>query len=175
MLKTFRPMYVWVSWAIFLVFMVWILPSVAAANANAGLTESIDTNFSFNPMLIREIITSYGADGRQFYLVQRWTFDAVYPLAYGLPLSFSLWGLLLTSKYQRWSWLGMGAALFDYLENIAFSLLMLSYPALPLWAITFAVGLSLIKWVLLGSSFFIVMGLSVFRLIRLIRQRLRFK
>jgi hypothetical protein len=161
-------MYVWVSWAIFLVFMVWILPSVAAANANAGLTESIDTNFSFNPELIRDIIISYGADGRQFYLVQRWTFDAVYPLAYGLPLSFSLWGLLFTSKYQRWSWLGMGAALFDYLENIAFSLIMLGYPSLPLWAITFAVGLSMIKWILLGSSFLMVMVLSVLKLIRLI-------
>ena len=166
MLKTFKPIYVWVSWTIFLLFMVWILPSVADANVSAGLTESIDTNFTFNPALIRDIIIGYGPDGRQFYLIQRWTFDAVYPLAYGLPLSFSLWGLLFTSKYKRWSWLGMGASLFDYLENIALSLIILSYPLLPLWAITIAVGLSMMKWLLLGSSFVLVIVLSVIKGLR---------
>ena len=166
MFITFKPIYVWMSWAMFLVFMVWILPSVAEANINAGLTESIDTNFSFNPIAIRDIIIAYGPAGRQFYLVQRWTFDAVYPLAYGLPLSFSLWGLLLTSNHQRWSWLPMGASLFDYIENTAYSLIILGYPALPLWAITLAVGMSLIKWILLGSSFMLVIVLSVIKLYR---------
>lgn len=171
MLNTFKPTYVWLSWTIFLIFMVWILPAVAQANLDAGLTESIDTNFSFNPAQIRDIIIAYGPEGRQFYLMQRWTFDAVYPLAYGLPLSASLWGLLLNSKYKRLSWLGMGAALFDYLENIAFSLLILAYPSLPLWAITIATGLSVVKWTLLGGSFLLVVVLSGLKVILKIQKR----
>lgn len=151
--------------------MVWILPAVAQANLDAGLTESIDTNFSFNSFQIRDIIIAYGPEGRQFYLMQRWTFDAVYPLAYGLPLSASLWGLLLNSKYKRLSWLGMGAALFDYLENIAFSLLILGYPSLPLWAITIATGLSVVKWTLLGGSFLLVVVLSGLKVILKIQKR----
>ena len=160
MLKTFKPIFVYLSWLIFAVFMVWILPAVARANVEAGLTESIDTNFSFNPSLIRDIIIAYGEEGRTFYLIQRWTFDAVYPLAYGLPLSFSLWGLLKNSKFVRWSWLPMFASTFDYLENIAFSLIILSYPTLPLWNITIATILSLIKWILLGGSFVLVLYLA---------------
>jgi hypothetical protein len=157
MLKTFKPIYVYLTWIIFIVFMIWILPVVAQANVNAGLTESIDTNFSFNPTVIRDIIIAYGEEGRTFYLIQRWTFDAVYPLVYGLPLSFSLWGLLKNSEFVRWSWLPMFASTFDYLENIAFSLIILSYPSLPLWGITIAIILSALKWMLLGGSFLFLM------------------
>jgi hypothetical protein len=66
MLKTFKPIYVYLTWIIFIVFMIWILPVVAQANVNAGLTESIDTNFSFNPTVIRDIIIAYGEEGRTF-------------------------------------------------------------------------------------------------------------
>jgi len=174
MLKTYKPIYVYLSWLIFALFMVLILPAVAQANVNAGLTESIDTNFSFNPNLIREIIMSYGDEGRTFYVIQRWTFDAIYPLVYGLPLSLSLWGLLQHSTYLRWSWLGMFAATFDYLENIAFTLIIFTYPTLPLWAITVAVMLSALKWLLLGSGFLLVMILSINYIYILIRKQIKF-
>jgi hypothetical protein len=172
MLKTLKPIYVYLSWLIFALFMVLILPAVAQANVNAGLTESIDTNFSFNPILIREIIMSYGDEGRKFYLIQRWTFDAIYPLVYGVPLSLSLWGLLQRSTFIKWSWLGMFSSAFDYFENIAFTLIILTYPSLPLWAVTFAIILSIIKWLLLGSSFLLVMILLINKFYRfLISQR----
>ena len=174
MLKTLKPIYVYLSWLIFALFMVLILPAVAQANVNAGLTESIDTNFSFNPNLIREIIIGYGDEGRTFYLIQRWTFDAIYPLVYGVPLSLSLWGLLQNSTFIKWSWLGMFASAFDYLENIAFTLIIFTYPSLPLWAITIAIVLSVIKWLLLGSSFLLVMTLSIKSIYFFLRKRTKF-
>jgi hypothetical protein len=157
----FNKWYVIIFWAIFVVFMVTVLPQVAMATEQAGLEGSIDTNFSFNPSLILQIITDYGPEGRRYYLIQRWTFDATYPLIYALPLAASLWGLLLHSTYQRWAWLPMFAASFDYFENIAFSFLMLAFPNIGLIGVTFAVVLSSIKWLFLGSSYLFVLTLSL--------------
>lgn len=163
----FNRLYLIVSWIVFTVFMITVLPNVALATEEAGLVGSIDTNFSFNPNSILQIIIDYGPEGRRYYLIQRWTFDAIYPLVYALPLAFSIWGLLLNSKYIRWAWLPMFAASFDYFENITYSLLMLSFPNIGVNGVMVGVILSAIKWLLLGSSYVMVLGLLLIRFIKM--------
>jgi hypothetical protein len=162
----FNRLYLILSWIVFTVFMITVLPNVALATEEAGLVGSIDTNFSFDPNSILQIIIDYGPEGRRYYLIQRWTFDAIYPLVYALPLAFSIWGLLLRSKYIRWAWLPMFAASFDYFENIAYSLLMLSFPNIGVNGVSIGVVLSAIKWLLLGSSYVVVFGLLVISILK---------
>lgn len=163
----FNRLYLIFSWIVFTVFMITVLPNVALATEEAGLVGSIDTNFSFDPHSILQIIIDYGPEGRRYYLIQRWTFDAIYPLVYALPLAFSIWGLLLHSNHIRWAWLPMFAASFDYFENITYSLLMLSFPNIGVNGVMVGVILSAIKWLLLSSSYVMVLGLLLIRFIKM--------
>jgi hypothetical protein len=140
--------YLILAWANFVLFMATILPWVSGLSQDAGLTQSIDTNFSFDPSSIYPIVASYGPDGRIFYLIQRWTFDVIWPLVYGWPLYVTL------RKYPvGWiaflPWIATG---LDYAENTAFSVLIGLYPMeidiLPFIGVTF----SLLKWIALGLS-----------------------
>ena len=167
----FNRWYVVMLWTIFLIFMITILPQVARAGELAGLEGSIDTNFSFNPSRILDIIIDYGPQGRRYYLIQRWTFDAIYPLVYALPLAFSLWGLLLGSPSIHWAWLPMLAALMDYLENITFSIIILLYPNIGVLGVAMGVILSLIKWIFLSASYGLVLWLLILRFIRFLKHQ----
>mgnify|MGYP003340603430 FL=1 len=100
-MKKYLSWFIFGSWLIFIVVLVLVLPGVAQANEANGLAESIDTNFSFSVTEIVRILTSYGKDGRAYYIFQRWTFDLYYPLVYGIPISLSLNGLLRGSPFQR--------------------------------------------------------------------------
>ena len=66
-------------------FFAFVLPKVSEKGDEMGLTESIDTNFSFDPSQIYPIVKNFGAKGRLFYIRQRWTFDLVFPIVYGVP------------------------------------------------------------------------------------------
>ena len=60
-LKRWHPnVYLVLAWATFLLFMATILPWVSGLSREAGLTESIDTNFSFDPSAIYRIVEAYG-------------------------------------------------------------------------------------------------------------------
>jgi hypothetical protein len=140
--------YLILAWANFILFMVTILPWVSGLSQEAGLTQSIDTNFSFDPSTIYPIVASYGADGRLFYLIQRWTFDLIWPLVYAWPLFVTL------RKYPiGWiaflPWLATG---FDYAENISFSVIVGLYPYEFEWIVLLGITMSLIKWIALGLS-----------------------
>ena len=67
----------------FLVFTSVVLPYISNLTERViGVSESIDTNFSFNLFTLYTIIDSYQEEGRRFYVFIRWTFDVVWPLIY---------------------------------------------------------------------------------------------
>ncbi len=163
------------TWFVFVFFMVVILPAVSMATFEQGLTESIDTNFAFDPSLIYPIVESYGAEGRAYYILQRWTFDLIWPLVYGLPLYVTLNRFIPPSLTLRKLivLLPLMATALDYLENIIFTLLVSLFPIeIPLLA-WLGVSVSALKWLALGTSMFLVTILPGFGLYGLIRKRLK--
>jgi hypothetical protein len=137
-----------IAWANFILFMFTILPWVSGLSRDAGLTTSIDTNFSFDPSAIYPIVASYGADGRLFYIIQRWTFDLIWPLVYAWPLFVTL-KLFPIGMLALLPWL---ATALDYLENSVFTILVVLYPLELSWLPILGVLMSLLKWIALGTS-----------------------
>ncbi len=161
---------------VFVLFMVFVLPAQAAkADETAQGAGSPDTSFFYSPGALFDMAEAYGQDGRQEYIRARFTFDLIYPLVYGsflaLTISWFLKGAL--EPGNRWRMLNLVPVLgimFDYLENIAASLVMGLYPTrIPLFAIL-ASGLTPLKWIFVGGSFLVLLAAAALWLVRKIRK-----
>ena len=173
-----HPGFILFMWFVFVFFMVVILPSVSFQANQMGLTPSIDTNFSFDPENLYNILDGYGENGRQFYLFQRWTFDLIWPMVYGFPIFFTLrlWlGKFNHPVFKFFIYLPFIAMILDYFENITYSMMIILYPSQWIALAYIGVGLSLLKWVALGVALLSVTITGVFVLIqtivRLIKRR----
>ena len=172
-----HPGFILASWFVFVFvfFMVVILPAVSMATVEQGLTESIDTNFSFDPASIYRIVEAYGPSGRAYYIWQRWTFDLIWPLVYGLPL-FSTLNRFIPKLFRFRTmivFLPLFATILDYLENVTFTVLVSLFPTeIPLLAVL-GVTISAFKWFALGTSMMIVSILPIIGLFSLLRKLLK--
>jgi hypothetical protein len=163
-----------VATIVFAVFIVVILPWVSAyTSANIGGLGSPDTTFLYSGRQLYAIADSYGADGRRLYVILRWTFDLLWPMAYAWFLvSWTRW---LASFYQQsWVkqlyWIPIAAMLFDYLENSLVTIVMLLFPK-PLYELGTIVSLvGLVKWSTLSVAFVVILILVIGAItIRLLR------
>jgi hypothetical protein len=153
---------------IFLLFVVLVLPKQSSqaelASAGAG---SPDLSLYYSADELYELADGYGEAGRLAYVRARFTFDLIWPLLYMAFLCTAIsWVLqrafVPESILQQTNLLPILAALFDYLENISTSLVMLRFPDLtPILDVLAGVFTSL-KWISLLSSFLIlIVGLVI--------------
>lgn len=141
---------------VFGLFMAFVLPA-AAREAAAYTPEGagFDTSFLYTPAQAAAKAGAYTTEGRLAYIAARWSFDLAYPLVYGLFMlaawSFSLERLTRGSPLgRRLSLLPLLAPAFDYVENVAATVVVASYPAVPAgWAVAASVGTAL-KWAFVG-------------------------
>ena len=145
--------------AIFLLFTAFVLPAQSdRAEAYTGDARSPDTSFFYSPGDLYSAAQAYGEDGRRAYVRSRFTFDAIWPLVYMLFLTTAIsWVFGRTfAEESRWrlaNLVPIAGALFDYLENVATSIVMLRYPERTPVIDTLAPGFTLLKWLLIGGSF----------------------
>ena len=104
---------------------------------------------------------AYGEEGRQAYIRARFTFDLVWPLVYAFFLTASIrWvfgrAFAPVSRWQCANLAPLLGALFDYLENLATSLVMLRYPQQTAVVDVLAPVFTLLKWGFLGVSFILL-------------------
>jgi hypothetical protein len=154
------------SLLVFLFFMAWVLPEQAASTDTAtGDASSPDLSLYYTSSELYRMAADYGQMGRKAYINARFTFDLVYPLVYAaflaLATSFLLPFVIPTgSAWRRLNLLPVVAAVFDYLENIATSLVMARFPTPTPVADVLAGVFTLVKWGLLGASFLLLAGAS---------------
>jgi hypothetical protein len=157
----------WVALAaliLFLLFTATVLPQQATkAEQETGSSESPDTSFFYSPSDLYQIADSYGEQGREAYVRARFTFDLVWPLVYALFLATALsWvfgrALAADSRWQLANLAPLLGALFDYLENLSTSLVMLRYPAQTPVVDLLASLFTALKWSFLGASFALLFG-----------------
>jgi hypothetical protein len=160
------------SFAAFLAFTATVLPRQAAgaAEVSAG-AGSPDTSFFYSPADLAAMAEAYGPDGRQAYVRARYTFDVAWPLVYGLFLVTSIsWlsrrGFPPGSTWRLANLAPMAAVIFDGLENLSTSVVMLRYPEpTPLLA-ALAPWFTAVKWVLVGGSMLLVLICAAAALLR---------
>jgi hypothetical protein len=117
---------------------------------------------------------AYGEMGRAAYVRVRFTFDLVWPLVYlfflGTSLSWSLARAL--PEGNRWRMSNLFAVfgwLFDMLENIAASIVMLNYPNHTPVLDALSPVFTFLKWVFIGGSFVILVPVFLVAAWKMIR------
>jgi hypothetical protein len=148
-----------VSILVFVVFTALVLPaqSRAAGEYSSGVG-SPDMSFFYSSEELTRIAEAYGESGRAAYVRARFTFDLIWPIVYAFFLATTIsWTFQRvfppSSVIRRGNLLPLAAALFDYLENIATSIVMLRYPnSAPLLG-NLAPVFTLLKWSLIVGSF----------------------
>ena len=157
----------WVALAalfIFLLFSALVLPQQATkAEQETGSADSPDMSFFYSPSDLYRMAESYGEEGRQAYIRARFTFDLVWPLVYTLFLTTSIGWVFgkafgPDSRWQRANLVPLLGALFDYLENLSTSLVMLRYPDQTAVVDALAPVFTALKWLFLGVSFLLLFG-----------------
>jgi hypothetical protein len=149
---------------IFLLFSALVLPQQATkAEQEIGSADSPDMSFFYSPGDLYRMAESYGEQGRQAYVRARFTFDLVWPLVYTLFLATTIsWvfgkAFAPDSRWQRANLAPLLGALFDYLENLSTSLVMLRYPDQTAVVDLLAPMFTALKWGFLGVSFVLLLG-----------------
>jgi len=170
----------WVALAalvVFLLFTALVLPQQSTKAAQeTGSGESPDLSFFYSPTDLYRMAESYGEEGRQAYVRARFTFDLVWPLVYTFFLATAIsWvfgkAFPPDSRWQCANLMPLLGALFDYLENLSTSLVMVRYPAQTPVVDLLAPLFTAFKWGLLGVSFVLLLGGIVVAAWRWARQR----
>lgn len=151
--------------AVFVLFSVLALPRVAAQSAarTSGAAQP-DTSFIYSTADLYKMADAFGPAGRQAYILSRLTFDAVFPVVYGIVLIATISWLARkafpTDHPARL--LNLAPALgmlFDYLENSATVIVMARYPLRTPVVDLLAPVFTFAKWVFVGGSFVILLAL----------------
>ena len=154
-------------------FMIFVLPGQAEVSQKySGI--SPDTTFFYQPKKLISAAESYGSEGRQSYIKNRWTFDLVFPLVYVSFLATGIsWYLReqINKPIYQLNLLPLFGGVFDYLENTATTVVMALYPKISYLAAYLASGFTLIKWLLVYVSFGVYFAALFAYLISLVKTK----
>ncbi|HEY60085.1 MAG TPA: hypothetical protein G4N92_05310 [Anaerolineae bacterium] len=143
---------------IFLLFTALVLPDQAAKLETAtGIRESPDTSFIYSANDLYQMADAYGAEGRAAYIRARFSFDLVFPLVFTFFLVTAISWVYAhvfptESAWRHANLVPLSGMVFDYLENLSASLVMLRYPQRTAVVDWLAPVFTLIKWVFISVS-----------------------
>ena len=151
----------WVAFlalVVFLLFAGLVLPGQAAsAETYSGNAGSPDLSFYYSAQDLYHMAEVYGDQGRGAYVRARFTFDLIWPLVYTFFLCTAISWVYTRAFTADSLWRGANLApvlaiLFDYLENLSVSLVMLRYPHPTNVVDSLAPLFTMLKWVLVIGS-----------------------
>lgn len=165
-----------ISLALFIVFIVFVLPAMAARLADlTGIAVSPDTSFIYSAKDLYAMAETYGESGRAYYIYSRFTFDLIWPAVYLLFFVTTityLYRLLIPEMPLRLvNLLPFGGVFFDLLENSAASIVMCRYPLPAPFAAVTAPVFTFLKWIFIGFSIIALVSGLIVGLFRLCKKR----
>jgi hypothetical protein len=142
---------------LFAFFLVGVLPAQAARTTDSDPTVIPDLYLFYSGDDLYEMAEALGQAGRPAHIRGRVTFDLIWPIVYTVFLASTLsWltqrGFPDDAPWQLANLAPLAAALCDYLENGATSLVMARYPALTPVVADLAGVFTLSKWLFVGIS-----------------------
>lgn len=151
------------SLIVFIGFTVVALPRQAEETARSvGDADSPDMSFIYSSEDLYDMAQAYGDDGRSAYIRARFTFDILWPIVYTLFLCTSMsWtfqkAFTPQSSWWRVNLLPLFSAMFDYLENIAASIVMYRYPLRTPLVDILAPIFTFVKWISISGAFLLLL------------------
>jgi hypothetical protein len=153
---------------VFLLFTVFVLPGQSSrTEADTGGGSSPDMSFYYTADDLYQMAEAYGEEGRQAYVRARFTFDLIWPIVYMMFLCTGIsWvyhrAFALSTLWQRANIVPVLGMLFDYLENISTSVVMIRYPRPTAGVDILAAVFTLVKWIFVNGSFVLLLiGMAV--------------
>lgn len=165
-----------VALATFLLFTALVLPDQAArSEARTGGAPQPDSSVFYSAGDLYSMAEAFGTAGRRAYIEARFTFDIVWPLVYAFFLATSISWLAGRafrpgSRWRRLNLTPMLGLTFDYLENVAASVVMARYPAHTPVVDVLAPAFTLLKWVFVGGSFGVLVAVGAVAFLRVVRR-----
>lgn len=108
--------------------------TLAHIEAVSGLAPLDLRPSGYNSQEVAALFNRLGEDGRRYYLTRQLPLDTLYPALLALTLVYTIrWiGLRIsnTKLVRIGIILSVGAALFDYCENLGIAIMILSWPSL---------------------------------------------
>jgi len=90
----------------------------------AGGAPILDMRLGYSPEAAYHLFDLLGEAGRKANLTLYWSVDLVLPALFGSFLAAAIG----RGAFSRWRHVAVAAAAFDYVENIAITILLLQYP-----------------------------------------------
>jgi len=154
---------------VFIGFSVLALPRQSRAQGSEAGTPDLSLFYSAGDLY--RWAEAYGEQGRHEYVRARFTFDVAWPLVYTFFLVTAISWLCAKAfePASRWRVANLAPVmgmLFDFLENIATSLVMGRYPRPTPVLDSLAGVFTLLKWGFLAASFLLLaaaLGVAVWR------------
>ena len=160
---------------ILLLLSLFLLANVVVVPAIYPKFQTLDTLPSYTPHKAYELISSYGEQGRQYYIVIEATLDLLYPFVTALMFSLMIfytfkrafpgktWGLYFAlAPYTL--------LLADYLENVCVVIMLLGFPRELISVAQISNVCTITKFALTPVQLLFIIGLIGW-LIRVIRTR----
>ena len=116
---------------VYSIMLLYSIPRVGQYAPKMKLFDLLPTGYSF--LYAHELLDTLGAEGRSLYLYQQLPLDFIYPGLFAVSSCLLLsWlfakSLNLDSKVFYLCFVPVAAGLFDYLENIGITRMLVSYP-----------------------------------------------
>lgn len=148
---------------VFMVFSAAVLPNQSAAvDIYSGSTGSPDLSLFYTSRDLYQMAEQYGSAGRDAYVHARLSFDLIFPFIFTFFLVTAISWLLgvntpEASPLRILNLTPLPGMLFDFLENITASMVMIRYPMLSPISASLAPIFTFLKWVFVSSSFLILL------------------
>lgn len=152
----------WLIGAVLLVFVGFVALTLPGLTAVSHNIEGLDTQFFYTPPQAFANVAAYSDEARTTLNRFHLTADIVNPILYSTLLA-----LLLSWLFQRSFMAAPGrrllnifplaALLFDVLENLAITRMMMAYPAQPVWVAWVATVSTMFKFSILYASLVLVL------------------
>ena len=110
----------------------------------------LDLRFSYTREILMQSFDTIGEEGRQLYFISSLVIDTIYPLLYVSLFLGAYYKLFRENSFIFIFPLASG--LFDILENIQISLLLLNFPIVSSQNIFYSSTSTSIKWAMIGIS-----------------------
>lgn len=151
--------------ALFILFLLVFLPREATrSDLSTGGLASPDTQFIYSASDLKALISNYSELARKEYIIAKVRFDILWPIVYGLWLTSGL-SIVLKGRWRKGLiFLPFIAVIFDFLENIAVSTAMATYPSPLGIALYLAPIFTGIKWLTLNLAMLIFGGVVIVKL-----------
>ena len=151
---------------IVILLLLFLLANLVVVPAIYPKFQTLDTLISYTPHEAYQLITSYGDQGRQTYLLIELTLDLVYPF-----ISALMFSLAILYSFQRalpahpWTYklalLPFAVMIADYIENACIVTMLLAYPRLLPGIARLSNALTVAKLALTPVELIFVVGLLV--------------